>query len=211
MKKSDILADFVREALTAGRSRDEIRTALTEAGWVGSEITEALGAWAQGSFSPPVPHPRSYLTAREFFRHAVLLVALLTSATTLSLVLQTLIDMWFTPEGQDYGYWIKSDLRWFTATLIVFLPLFLFFDHRATAARKKDPGQRRSIARQWYVYLSAIAALGALLLDLVYVIYSFLEGDLDAEFVLKSLAVALVAGVVLVVLRSDLKGVSQDG
>ena len=58
MRPADQLATFVAEALKAGRSREEISAALTEAGWTGPEIRAALHAWADTGFVPPVPRPR---------------------------------------------------------------------------------------------------------------------------------------------------------
>ena len=57
-RKADLLSEFVGDALIAGRSRDDIRTALSEAGWATKEINAAIGAWAAGDFTPPVPRPR---------------------------------------------------------------------------------------------------------------------------------------------------------
>jgi Domain of unknown function (DUF5671) len=202
-RKSDLLSDFVRDALVAGRSRDEVRAALSEAGWATKEINEAIGAWGAGDFTPPVPRPRSYLTAREFFRHAVLLVALAVTTGHLTNLVTILIDGWYTsPETYP---WRTNQMRWDIAVLVVFAPLFLWFDHRSTTALKKDPGQRRSVARQWYVYLSTFGAIGVLLGDLVWVIYRLLTGDLTGQFLLKAAAVAVIAGAVLWLLNNDLK------
>jgi hypothetical protein len=44
MANREDLADFVREALAAGHSRDKIEAELTGAGWSGGEVREALEA-----------------------------------------------------------------------------------------------------------------------------------------------------------------------
>jgi hypothetical protein len=61
------LSQFVREALSAGRNRGEINTALNEAGWTKAEASEALDAWSETSFIPPIPRPQTMVTAWNFF------------------------------------------------------------------------------------------------------------------------------------------------
>ena len=49
------LSRFVRDALTLGKTRAEIAQALTNSGWTPSEVADALDAWAETTFVPPVP------------------------------------------------------------------------------------------------------------------------------------------------------------
>jgi hypothetical protein len=50
MAVSKDLSRFTRDALMAGRSRDEISQALTSSGWAASEAEDALNAWADTGF-----------------------------------------------------------------------------------------------------------------------------------------------------------------
>ena len=80
MRNADHLAAFVRDALIAGRPRPEIEAALRTAGWTPAEISEAMQAWAEGTFLPPVPRPRPYVSAREAFVYGLMFVALAMTA-----------------------------------------------------------------------------------------------------------------------------------
>ncbi len=46
MAANKLLSRFVRDALSAGKSRDEISGVLTKSGWSPSEVAWALDAWA---------------------------------------------------------------------------------------------------------------------------------------------------------------------
>ena len=48
MRPSDQLAEFVGNALSQGKSRDDISKALGDAGWSEGETRDALGAWSEG-------------------------------------------------------------------------------------------------------------------------------------------------------------------
>ena len=66
------LSRFTRDALAAGKTRKEIGQALAASGWSASEISDALGAWADTAFAPPIHRPESSVFARECFIYALL-------------------------------------------------------------------------------------------------------------------------------------------
>ena len=55
---------FVREALSAGRSREDIAVALRGADCPDDQVQAALSRFAEVSFPVPVPRPRVYLSPR---------------------------------------------------------------------------------------------------------------------------------------------------
>ncbi len=71
MAANEDLYRFVRKALSAGRNRGEINIALNEAGWSKAEASEALDAWSETSFMPPIPRPQTMVTAQDFFNQRI--------------------------------------------------------------------------------------------------------------------------------------------
>jgi len=203
MRPADQLAAFAGDALRAGRSREEIREALTRAGWSESEITLALNAWAEVDFTPPVPRPRPFVSAREAFLYGLMFVALAVSAWHVTWLAFSLIDLWITAPADEFSASDESAIRWSVSTLIVFFPLFLYLDGKVLRAGRADPAARRSSVRRWFGYITLFLTSITLLGTLITVIYAFLEGDLTSRFVLKALTVALVAGVILLYFRSE--------
>ena len=53
MRPSDQLSQFVRDALIAGKPRDQIEDALKQAGWAYNEARNAMESWADQDFAPP--------------------------------------------------------------------------------------------------------------------------------------------------------------
>jgi len=204
MRPADQIAVFVHDALVSGRSRDEITKALAKAGWAPNEISDALNAWVDSNFSPPIPRPRSYVSAQEAFFYGLMFAALGMTAWHLSTLSFNLIDRWI-PDPSDtrfMGYAIRQ-MRWSIASLIVFAPLFLILNARATRDTRTDPGKSRSGVRKWFGYITLFLAAISLLGDLLYAVYALLNGDLTVRFIAKSVVVAVVAGVIFLYFRKE--------
>lgn len=208
MRPAEQLAKFTHDALIAGRSREEISTALQHAGWAKNEVSEALDAWSDSDFSPPVPRPRAYVSAREAFFYGLMFSALAMTAWHLTSLSFELIDRWIPDlaEKPREGYALARSLRntrWAIASLIVFAPLFMMLNMYAVRTTKADPGKRRSGVRKWFGYITLFIAAISLLGDLMYLIYTLLNGDLTTRFAAKTITVAIVAGVIFLYFRAE--------
>ncbi|WP_323779831.1 DUF5671 domain-containing protein [Thalassovita sp.] len=205
MRPADQLAQFVAEALKEGRSRDDIATALQQAGWAANEVSDALSAWADTGFIPPVPRPRPYVSARESFLYGLMFLALAMSAWNITTLGFELIDLWLPDLTNRYSRYDISTVRWSISVLVVFFPLFLWMNSRAQSAAKADPGKRRSAVRKWFGYITLFLAAITLLGDLIAVIYALLSGDLTARFIAKAALVALTAGLIFGYFQGETK------
>ena len=131
MAQRDELSIFVRDALAAGKSRAEITSALTHAGWRSAEVQDALNGWDEMPFSPPIPRPVATVSARDFFTYALTFCVLILGAFNLVVVLQALVDVVFaTGDGGS-----DRSIRWGVAVLIVTGPMYLWLTLRETGAR----------------------------------------------------------------------------
>ena len=211
MKASDQLASFVYDALNAGRSRGDITVALEQAGWSPAEIRDALNNWAEGEFTPPVPRPRPFVSAREAFLYGLMFVALAMTAWHLTSLLFHLIDQWIPDLNDRIGYYDRSDMRFSMASLIVFFPLFAWLNMQANRRINANAGRRRSGVRKWFGYITLFLAAITLLGDLIWVIYALLNGDLTARFIAKAGTVAVVAGMIFFYFRSDMTEDANEG
>ena len=203
MRPSDQLAEFTREALKAGRSRDEISQALTQAGWAGNEVDEALAAWVDSPFSPPIPRPRPQLSAREAFFYLLLFGALGWTAWHVGSLLFQAIDVLVPKAGDKFQGWERDMMRFSIASLIVTTPLFLWLHTRVSRDVARAPGKRRSPVRKWLGYIAMFLAATTILGDLVHLISRLLDGDLTLQITLKSGVLAAVAGAVFVYFRDQ--------
>lgn len=194
------LVDFVKNALALGQSRARISEVLKQAGWPADQIEDALGAFAEVDFPAPVPRPKAYGSAREAFLLIVYFSLLGMVATQVGGLAFAWIDRFFADDltRDPYAYqWASSGMRWSIASLLVGYPIFLFLGWRLAAKKRRDPDRRRSRVRAWLTYVTLIFAAGALIGDLVAVVYQFLEGGLEARFAAKAGVVGVISAAIL--------------
>lgn len=199
------LLKFTRRALEKGASREEIGAALRAAGWSEPDVRAATGAYAPVTFPVPVPRPRPYLSAQEFFTYAVFFTAIYTSAFNLGALVFNLIDLWLpdvsrrTVMGVPMGPVVTDkdllldQVRSHVAALIVAYPLFLFMQRLIRRGLAADP-KRKSRPRKWLTYLTLFFAASALIGDVSALVYNALGGDLRTRLLLQLGTVAVIAG-----------------
>lgn len=201
MKPTDSLSRFVHDALAAGHDRQAIRQALVAAGWPVAAAEQALAGWETAAGMPPVPRPRAYLSAREGLVFGLLFLSLAVIGWHVCALGFELIDR-LLPDGRQY--FGSSSLRWSAATLLTFVPLFLFLDRRAGREQRQQAPGGRSLVRRWFASLGLLVAALLLLGDLVYTIHALLSGEMTLGFVLKALLVGIMSGLILAYYRDEM-------
>lgn len=191
MADRDALTRFVEGALAAGRSRGEIRAALSAAGWTEREAEDALAAFAEGDFLPPVPRPRPVVSARDFFVYALIAISLGVAAVNLVDLLHAAID---ALAGVLAEGWAERGRNRSLAALIVFGPIYLALSRAEAARRAADPGRQRSAIRKWTVAAILLATVLSLLATLAWGVYVLLDEGFAWVELAKVAATAAVAG-----------------
>lgn len=194
---SDELAGFVREALAKGKSKEEIRGILREAGWQRDAVDKALDAWADVAFAVPVPRPRPYVSAGEAFFYLVLFTTLYASAISFGSIVFGIIEFFIPDPAQpDYVPGLVGGIRWSASWLLISFPVFLWLSWRAHLSLRRDPEKRTSKVRKWLTYLTLFVAAVVIIGDLVTLVFNLLAGELTLRFVLKVLTVGAIAAAV---------------
>lgn len=200
--------DFVQRALLAGRSREEIGAALSSAGWTDIEVASGLAAWADAAGMPPVPRPSSGVSARDAAAHLLIFALLSSVVWPLVALLFGLVDrLWPDPLSESYGSYYDpgAGLRWQIAMLIPGVPLLLFLAARVRRAERSRREVRTSTVRRAIAAIGVVLAALAFVGDAVVVIYGALAGDLSGPTLAKALIVAVIAGLVALWYREDLR------
>lgn len=196
MAEKDLVVQFVRDALLAGRSRMDIREALGAAGWSEREVREALAGFADNDFTPPVPRPKPHVTARDVFIYALLYTALAVSATNLVILIHSILDLRMPDPGD--GAWkpayATQQIRWSIATLVVSAPVYIWLTAYTGYKIHEDASLRRSLVRKWLTYVALFVSALVFLGDATVVIYNFLQGEMTLRFSLKAATVLVVSG-----------------
>lgn len=207
MATTESLTQFVHDALGAGRSRDEIRNALTDAGWSTPEITASLASFATTDFTPPVPRPRQQLTARDTFIYLLLFSSLGLVAFNLVDVLTGILDLALPdPAASNWEERYTTDkIRWSIAALVVSTPVYVWMALWVHRRISHDVGHRRSPARRWLTYMALFVAALVFLGDITYVIYNFLTGEITLRLMLKAGVIACVSTGIFVFYLLDIR------
>ena len=212
MAVNEDLTAFVREALSQGLPRDEIRGALSQADWSNAEVQAALHTFVAVDFAIPVPRKRASLSAREAFEYLILFGALYLSAFNLGNLLFQFINLAFPdplwPQPRIDA--IPDRIRWAIATLVVATPVFIYSARKNASALGKSPLLRLSPVRRWLTYVTLAIAAGVLVGDSISLVYNVLGGEVTIRFLLKALTIGGIAGTVYLYYLSDLRRDEQE-
>lgn len=146
------------------------------------------------------------INAKDFFIQLGAMAALYAGAVALLNLLFRVINVAF-PQVNQYAnyYYFSSPISLPVATLIVVFPIFIGLSWLMQKDYQKDPTLRESGFRKWLVYITLFIAGAIVAGDLVTLLYQFLDGqELTKAFLLKVLAVFVVAGSIFVYYLADL-------
>lgn len=137
-------------------------------------------------------------SVKDFFLHLGAIIGLYTVAVSFINLLFKIINGAFPEVGANsYAWGAGSEISMPVATLIVFVPIFIVLSRMVHKIYEIEPLKKDIWIRRWLTYLTLFVAGIALAVDLVTVLYKFLDGqDLTAAFLLKALTVILVAGAI---------------
>lgn len=109
--------------------------------------------------------------------------------------------------GSPYAF---STISYEIASLIVLTPVFLILMRLIRRDIAADPSRNEIWVRRWALFLTLFIAAVTMVVDLIVLLYTFLQGeDLTAGFLLKVLVVLLVAGLGFMHFLADLRGYWQ--
>ncbi len=138
-------------------------------------------------------------TARNFALQLGSLIALYISLTAVLMVAFGVINI-MHPDAAA-GYWeyesSQQGIRFGIAMLIVFFPTVIILTRLVNQIRRKETGT---------YMISLLVGGGILLGDFVYVILTYLNGEITTRFILKALAMALVVGSAFYYFICDARG-----
>jgi hypothetical protein len=137
-------------------------------------------------------------SAKDFFLHLGAIVALYTvTISFLNLVFKIINKAFPEVAGNIYAWGAGSEISLPVATVIIVFPIFVVLSYFVHKIYLENPAKKELGIRKWLTYITLFVAGIILAGDLVTVLYKFLDGqDFTAAFLLKALAVLLVAAAV---------------
>ncbi len=145
-------------------------------------------------------------TPRDVFMHIFLVGLLYFAAFQFLQLVFGLIDAKF-PDALDQNQYHDpgSSLRWAIATLIVLFPTFLWVSKFLRRDITKNPEKRELRTRKWLLYLTLFLTAILIIGDLVTLVLKFLNGEITTHFVLKVIAILIVAAGIFRYYLSELR------
>ena len=220
------LIRFVNHAREKGMDHATIRRLLLSRGWKEKDIAEVF---CTRDLELPIPEPVRAGSARvrgmrrlgsawprrarDAFLHLLTYGALYTWATSLILLFFTYIDFAFPDPAwrtsQAALEEAMSVIRAKLAVLIVSFPVFLVLWHFLLREVRRDPEKAKGAVRRGLAYLSLFVGAITLSGDVMTLVYYLLEGQLTVRLLLKSAALFVIAGSLVLYLALTLRSEAQ--
>lgn len=148
-------------------------------------------------------------TAKDFFVYLAGFITLYVSTISLISLLFEIINKAF-PDAVNYGYYYSGDLytsgmRMAIASLLIVFPIYLLIASYLNKYLRQNPDKKDLSVRKWLTYLTLFITGVAVVVDLIVLVNTFLGGEITTRFVLKVLAVIVVASAVFAYYLYDLR------
>ncbi len=137
-----------------------------------------------------------HTTAKDFFIHLGALITLYVSVISLISLLFAIINQVFPDALYSYGYYGSGEsytIRWTISSLVILFPLYIYLARTITKDIALNPIKKDFWIRKWSKYLTLFLTGGAVIVDLIVLINTFLGGEISARFFLKVIVVLVVA------------------
>jgi len=134
---------------------------------------------------------------RDFFLYLFATAALYFSAVNVINLLRQYGNYFFPdPISAAYDVGFSASMRLAVAFLIIVFPAYVIAMWVLGRDIDRAPEKRDLWVRRWSLYLTLFLSGVTIIGDLVYLVYSFLGGDMTVRFVLQALAILVVAAAV---------------
>ncbi len=174
----------------------------------GCDILAPL-AITESTMEPTLARPKT--TPKDFFLYLGAMVTLYWSAGALLALLFTIIDTSLRDALTYYADPYSSGIRFAIASLLVVFPISLYLFRAIKRDIAKDTGKLHLSVRKWLYSLTIFVTAVTLIIDLITILNSFLGGELTLSFVLKVLAVFVVAGLTFWYSLTELRMTPEGG
>ena len=135
-----------------------------------------------------------HTTAKDFFIYLGALITLYVSVVSLINLLFAIINSAFPDSLAYYGSSESYTIRWTISSLVILFPLYVYLARTISKDLIKNTFKKDLWIRKWSRYLTLFLTGAAIVVDLIVLINTFLGGEISTRFILKVVAVLVVAG-----------------
>jgi len=200
------LQKYIEEKVRGGAMKEQIKEQVVAVGWTEDEF-DKFYAEALMAIGVPVPATtRGNYSKRASVGDVVLnffsfiLLGIIVSA--LGTLYFSVINVFFpdalgsTSYSSYYYSQVSSTIHYAIAALIVAFPLYHFSMRMWFKRFREDEAKVESKLTKWLTYLVLLGTSITVVGDLITVLFTMLQGEITARFILKALVVLVLAGMV---------------
>ncbi|MBI2057459.1 MAG: hypothetical protein HYT63_00525 [Candidatus Yanofskybacteria bacterium] len=144
-------------------------------------------------------------TPKDFFMHLLGFAALYASIVSFLALVFAYIDVTFPDPLSFYYTGSLSQIRLSSSVLLIIFPVFILISWLIARDFAQEPEKRNIKFRKWLIYFTLFVAAITVIVDLITLIFNFYSGELTTRFLLKTLAVLVVALSVFYYYFKDIK------
>ena len=136
--------------------------------------------------------------ARDVFMYLLVIIVLAMSAVNLGTLLFQYVNI-YVPDAviqQCYGTSCTDTIRWSLASIVVVFSVLIWARRFIQRDITAHPEKSQLWVRRWAFYLTLFVSGGFLIGDAITLLYSWLQGDLTVQFILKVLVVLYIAATI---------------
>jgi competence protein ComGC len=135
-----------------------------------------------------------HTTAKDFFIHLGALITLYVSVISLLNLLFAVINQVFPDALSYYPSGESYTVRWTISSLVILFPLYIYLARTIAKDIAVNAFKKDLWIKKWGKYLTLFLTGGTIVGDLIVLINTFLGGEISTRFILKVVAVFVVAG-----------------
>jgi hypothetical protein len=139
---------------------------------------------------------KTSVTPKDFFLYLGVSISLYWSAGSLLALLFEIINKSIPDQLSYYSVGFDSGMRFAIASLIIIFPVYLVLSRIVAQGVRREPAKIELWVRKWFMYFTLFIAGAVVVGDLVALVNSLLGGELTTRFILKTLAVLVIAAVI---------------
>lgn len=199
------LAEYVQARLTASVPRAEIKEELLVVGWTEEDADKALRE-ALIAMGLPVPSEREAAAPRRastadivlnFFSFILLCIVVTAIGALYFRIINLQIPDPLQAITAQARWRVARSIHYAIASLIIVFPLYALSVWVWFRRFRRDSARRESRLTKWLTYLVLLAASTVIVGDLVTILFTFLQGEFTLRFLLKAVALLVIAVLVL--------------
>ena len=143
-------------------------------------------------------------TAGDFLLNMGAIIALYTIVSSLLGLIFIVVEKAYPKITNEYNYYYSQSISWPVSILIVLFPIFIAIMWFLEKSYNQDPEKRNLSVHKWLTYITLFVGGAVLIVDLITVLYYFIDGqELTTSFLLKVFSVLVITLIVFLYYIAD--------